>query len=93
MPDIFFSDHVMKQAEKMARTSDNCKVSIVFTYAFFCFEQQNIYFEHFFNLNQNRIMIDRNTTGHQNDPESRLWYFREDIGVNSHHFHWLVNFF
>jgi hypothetical protein len=22
------------------------------------------------------------------DPEHRLWYFREDIGVNSHHFFW-----
>ncbi|OXA58520.1 Phenoloxidase 2 [Folsomia candida] len=65
MPEIFFSDHIMKQAEKMARVQDSCK---------------------------NRIMIDRNTTGHQNDPESRLWYFREDIGVNSHHFHWHVVF-
>jgi len=22
------------------------------------------------------------------DPESRLWYFREDPMVNSHHLHW-----
>lgn len=24
------------------------------------------------------------------NPEERLTFFREDIGVNSHHFHWHV---
>jgi tyrosinase len=37
-------------------------------------------------------MLDRNQTGDHKDPESRLWYFREDVGVNSHHFHWHVVF-
>lgn len=28
MPEIFFSDHIMKQAEKMARMPDSCKVNL-----------------------------------------------------------------
>ena len=27
-------------------------------------------------------------TGSDVDPEHRLWYFREDLGANSHHWHW-----
>ncbi|KAJ8669026.1 hypothetical protein QAD02_000285 [Eretmocerus hayati] len=34
------------------------------------------------------IEIPRNFTGNDNDPEHRLAYFREDIGVNLHHWHW-----
>ncbi|KAJ8678886.1 hypothetical protein QAD02_014673 [Eretmocerus hayati] len=34
------------------------------------------------------IQIPTNFTGNDSDPEHRLAYFREDIGVNSHHWHW-----
>lgn len=27
-------------------------------------------------------------TGDDSDPEHRLAYFREDLGVNLHHWHW-----
>ncbi|GFT57366.1 hemocyanin F chain [Nephila pilipes] len=29
-------------------------------------------------------------TGNKLDPENRLAYFREDIGINAHHYHWHV---
>lgn len=41
---------------------------------------------------QHVVMVDRNITGKGSDPEQKLWYFREDILVNSHHFHWHVVF-
>ncbi|XP_055691212.1 phenoloxidase 2-like [Lutzomyia longipalpis] len=34
------------------------------------------------------IIIPRDYTASDLDPEHRLWYFREDIGVNLHHWHW-----
>ncbi|XP_043275478.1 phenoloxidase 1-like [Venturia canescens] len=36
------------------------------------------------------IEISRNYTANDLEPENRLAYFREDIGVNSHHWHWHV---
>lgn len=34
------------------------------------------------------IEIPRNYTASDREEEQRLGYFREDIGVNSHHWHW-----
>ncbi|XP_031639065.1 phenoloxidase 2-like [Contarinia nasturtii] len=34
------------------------------------------------------IQIELNFTGSERDQEQRLAYFREDIGVNMHHWHW-----
>lgn len=34
------------------------------------------------------IEIPRDYTASDLDPEHRLWYFREDIGINLHHWHW-----
>ncbi|KAG8238622.1 hypothetical protein J437_LFUL018540 [Ladona fulva] len=34
------------------------------------------------------IVIPQNSTGSNLDPEHRLAYFREDIGLNLHHWHW-----
>ena len=34
------------------------------------------------------ILIPRDYTASDLDPEHRLWYFREDLGVNLHHWHW-----
>lgn len=34
------------------------------------------------------IVIPRDYTASDLDPEHRLWYFREDIGINLHHWHW-----
>ncbi|XP_063707043.1 phenoloxidase 2-like [Culicoides brevitarsis] len=34
------------------------------------------------------IEIPRDYTASDLDPEHRLWYFREDLGVNLHHWHW-----
>ncbi|KAG5668816.1 hypothetical protein PVAND_016739 [Polypedilum vanderplanki] len=34
------------------------------------------------------IVIPRDYTGSDLDPEHRLWYFREDLGINLHHWHW-----
>ncbi|XP_053962924.1 phenoloxidase 2-like isoform X1 [Anastrepha ludens] len=34
------------------------------------------------------IIIPSDYTACDLDPEHRLWYFREDIGVNLHHWHW-----
>ncbi|XP_053962923.1 phenoloxidase 2-like [Anastrepha ludens] len=34
------------------------------------------------------IIIPSDYTASDLDPEHRLWYFREDIGVNLHHWHW-----
>ncbi|OXA52290.1 Phenoloxidase 3, partial [Folsomia candida] len=34
------------------------------------------------------IEVDSNFTGRDTNVENRLDYFREDLGVNSHHFHW-----
>ncbi|ODM97648.1 Phenoloxidase 3 [Orchesella cincta] len=42
--------------------------------------------------NKMPILIDQNLVGRGTDPEHRLWYFREDILVNSHHFHWHIVF-
>lgn len=38
--------------------------------------------------NRSPIKIPRDYTASDLDPEHRLWYFREDIGVNLHHWHW-----
>lgn len=35
-----------------------------------------------------RIEIERNYTASDRENEQRLAYFREDIGVNMHHWHW-----
>lgn len=37
---------------------------------------------------QRHIEIPRNYTASDREKEQRLAYFREDIGVNSHHWHW-----
>ncbi|XP_043659474.1 phenoloxidase 2 [Drosophila teissieri] len=34
------------------------------------------------------ITIPRDYTASDLDPEHRLWYFREDLGINLHHWHW-----
>lgn len=34
------------------------------------------------------IVIPRDYTASDLDPEHRLWYWREDLGVNLHHWHW-----
>ncbi|XP_013107071.1 phenoloxidase 2-like [Stomoxys calcitrans] len=34
------------------------------------------------------IIVPRNYTASDSEPEHRLWYFREDMGVNLHHWHW-----
>ncbi|CAG7818443.1 unnamed protein product, partial [Allacma fusca] len=36
----------------------------------------------------NVVTIDENFTSTSRDPENRLWYFRQDLGVSSHHWHW-----
>ena len=42
----------------------------------------------------NRMVIDipQNYTASDREPEQRMAYFREDIGVNSHHWHWHLVF-
>lgn len=35
-----------------------------------------------------RIEIKRNYTATDAEPEQRLAFFREDIGINAHHWHW-----
>lgn len=34
------------------------------------------------------VDVESNKSSPTNDPERKLWYFREDLGVNLHHFHW-----
>lgn len=34
------------------------------------------------------IVVPRDYTASDLDEEHRLWYFREDIGINLHHWHW-----
>ncbi|XP_054082817.1 phenoloxidase 2-like [Zeugodacus cucurbitae] len=34
------------------------------------------------------ITIPRDYTASDLEPEHRLWYFREDLGINLHHWHW-----
>lgn len=34
------------------------------------------------------IIIPKDYTASDLEPEHRLWYFREDMGVNLHHWHW-----
>lgn len=34
------------------------------------------------------ITIPTDYTASDLDPEHRLWYFREDVGINLHHWHW-----
>jgi tyrosinase len=34
------------------------------------------------------IVLPRNYTASEKEPEQRLWYFREDLGINIHHWHW-----
>ncbi len=36
------------------------------------------------------VVIDKNFTGTNLNPEHKVAYFREDIGANSHHWHWHV---
>lgn len=38
------------------------------------------------------IVIPPNYTSSDLDPEQRLWYFREDVGINLHHWHWHLVF-
>lgn len=39
---------------------------------------------------ENRVPVEiqMNFTASDREPEQRLAYFREDLGVNSHHWHW-----
>nr|CCC55880.1 putative polyxenus lagurus prophenoloxidase [Polyxenus lagurus] len=37
---------------------------------------------------QEEIVLDHPFAGNELDPERRLAYFREDVDVNSHHWHW-----
>lgn len=37
---------------------------------------------------QGIITVEDVQTGRNVDPESRLSYWREDIGINAHHWHW-----
>ena len=37
---------------------------------------------------QQPIIIPLDYTGSDVDPEHRVAYFREDVGVNLHHWHW-----
>nr|SMH67862.1 PPO1 [Scolopendra dehaani] len=39
---------------------------------------------------QETIIIDVDFTGNDLDPEHRLAYWREDIGLNAHHWHWHI---
>ncbi|CAG7837626.1 unnamed protein product, partial [Allacma fusca] len=39
---------------------------------------------------QERQIFNRSYTGRDFNPENKLAYFREDMGVNSHHHHWHV---
>ncbi|XP_075170477.1 phenoloxidase 2-like [Haematobia irritans] len=34
------------------------------------------------------IVVPRDYTASDLEPEHRLWYFREDMGINLHHWHW-----
>lgn len=34
------------------------------------------------------IVIPKDFTASDLDPEHKLWYFREDVGANLHHWHW-----
>lgn len=34
------------------------------------------------------ITIPQNYTASDSEPEQRVAYFREDIGINLHHWHW-----
>lgn len=34
------------------------------------------------------IVLPIDYTASDRDEEHRLWYFREDIGINLHHWHW-----
>lgn len=34
------------------------------------------------------IIVPKDYTASDLEPEHRLWYFREDIGINLHHWHW-----
>ncbi|XP_055379568.1 phenoloxidase 2-like [Condylostylus longicornis] len=38
--------------------------------------------------NRTKVNIPQNYTASDREEEQRLFYFREDIGVNSHHWHW-----
>lgn len=38
--------------------------------------------------NRMPIEIQMNFTASDREPEQRLAYFREDIGINLHHYHW-----
>ncbi|KAM7343703.1 phenoloxidase 2-like [Cochliomyia hominivorax] len=38
--------------------------------------------------NRMPIIIPRDYTASDLEPEHRLWYFREDMGLNIHHWHW-----
>ena len=37
---------------------------------------------------RNPIVIPVDFTASDLDPEHKLWYFREDLGINLHHWHW-----
>uniref|UniRef100_A0A1I8NVC5 tyrosinase n=1 Tax=Stomoxys calcitrans TaxID=35570 RepID=A0A1I8NVC5_STOCA len=34
------------------------------------------------------IIVPKDYTASDLEPEHRLWYFREDVGINLHHWHW-----
>lgn len=43
-------------------------------------------------LLQTPTVIPMKFTGSANNPEQRVAYFGEDIGINSHHNHWHMDF-
>lgn len=50
--------------------------------------QENLEFKETTPLIPLEIIYWQQPTATNFDPEHKLWYFREDIGVNSHHFNW-----
>lgn len=38
------------------------------------------------------IVIPTQYTSSSKEPEQKLWYFREDVGINLHHWHWHLVF-
>uniref|UniRef100_A0A1W7RAD7 Hemocyanin subunit 3c n=1 Tax=Hadrurus spadix TaxID=141984 RepID=A0A1W7RAD7_9SCOR len=47
--------------------------------------------DHLAGTNKGEIIVDWILPfehGHVQDPESRLFYYREDVGLNAHHWHW-----
>ncbi|GFY57819.1 hemocyanin II [Trichonephila inaurata madagascariensis] len=39
-------------------------------------------------ISKDEIIVDVEATGNILDPEYNLAYYREDVGINAHHWHW-----